>query len=70
MPLPMPFSVMSSPSQTRNIVPAAMVMRMVTVRRPVSPVKPTCMLPGSRLWIRINCPYPCSRAMGTVSQWV
>ena len=24
MPLPMPFSVMSSPSQTRNIVPAVM----------------------------------------------
>ncbi len=38
-PLPMPFSVMSSPSQTRNIVPAAIEMSAAAVGRALGPVK-------------------------------
>jgi hypothetical protein len=36
IPLPIPFSVISSPIQTSNIVPAVSVARMATVGRKVS----------------------------------
>src|SRR3989304_2645453 len=40
MPLPMPFSVISSPSQTRNIVPAAMEITAASVGSAFGPVRP------------------------------
>ena len=40
MPLPMPFSVISSPSQTRNIVPAVIEMTAAKVGSASGPVKP------------------------------
>ena len=41
MPLPMPFSVISSPIQTRNIVPAVIEMTAASVGSASGPVKPT-----------------------------
>ncbi len=40
MPLPMPFSVISSPSQTRNIVPAVIEITAAKVGSASGPVKP------------------------------
>ena len=39
MPLPMPFSVISSPSQTRNIVPAVIEMTAASVGSAFEPVR-------------------------------
>ena len=41
MPLPMPFSVISSPIQTRNMVPAVMEITADSVGSASGPVKPT-----------------------------
>ena len=67
MPFPSPRSVISSPSHTRNMVPATMEMTMVSVCRfsPKSTVgsTPDCCS-------RVNVPYDWRKAIGTVSQWV
>ena len=42
MPLPMPFSLMSSPIQTRNIVPAVIVMMAESVGSAFGPVSSGC----------------------------
>ena len=53
MPLPMPCSEISSPSQTRNIVPAIIEMIVATVGSafppvsPMSPMPPNCWISSS-----------------------
>ena len=49
MPLPMPFSVISSPSQTRNIVPAVMEATAAKVGRASPPVKPMLLIRRRRV---------------------
>ena len=63
MPLPMPFSVMSSPSHTRNMVPAVRVASVVTVGRNALPLNRlnwvagiAPMLTSSAIW-----PKACSK---------
>ena len=63
-PLPMPRSVISSPSQTHTIVPAVSDAIMATVSS-----APACNTPP---WLRSSCNWanPCNAASGTVSQCV
>ena len=67
MPLPSPRSVMSSPSHTRNIVPATMdaTMAKVWMFRPKSTPgsTPDCLR-------MVSCPHACRNAIGTASQCV
>ena len=63
MPLPIPRSVISSPIQTRKMVPAVseMMMARVSTLSPMPSTTPACRS-------SCICPKPCARAMGTVSQ--
>ena len=66
-PLPIPCSVISSPSQTANIVPAVIVTRMVTVESHCPAPKPKpAMTPGTEAITKRICPKACSAARGTV----
>ena len=69
-PLPMPFSVISSPSQIRNIVPAAVVMRNASVGRTVRALKRPKSLMAPALASSAPCPSACSMASGTVTMRV
>ena len=51
MPLPIPFSLISSASQTMNMVPAAMVMIMARVGKACSPLKPMPAVPANPPWL-------------------
>ena len=69
MPLPMPRSVISSPSQTRNMVPAVRDRTAARVGRNESGPNPTLVsTPAccrSTIWAKAW-----AMAMGTVPQWV
>ena len=57
MPLPTPFSLISSPSQTRNIVPAVIVMIAESVGKASGPESDGWgMAPGAMLWTMMSCP--------------
>ncbi len=66
MPLPMPFSVMSSPSQTRNMVPAVMETTAANVGRASLPVKPMSLMRTGAAGARAAGCSPGRTAMGTV----
>ena len=64
MPLPMPFSVISSPSHISRTEPAVRATIWVSVSmsdRPKAPVRTG----GEVLWSRARKPYDWSRASGT-----
>ena len=69
IPLPIPRSVIISPSQTKNMVPAAMENKAATVGRSASPENPTSAI-TLLCSKRTNCPYPWAKAIGIVIQWV
>ena len=76
IPFPIPFSVINSPSHTRNMVPATSENKAASVGSSASPVNPTenSTTPSGLVNTplcsnRINCPYPWASAIGTVSRW-
>ena len=69
IPFPIPRSVINSPSQTRNIVPAVMDSTAANVGRNASPVKPT-LVSTFACCNRTNWAKAWAMAMGTVPQWV
>ena len=64
MPLPMPFSVISSPSHIRTIAPAVSVAIWVTVYEVAEVERPLVSTPCALS--RARKPYACSSASGTV----
>ena len=68
MPLPMPRSVINSPSQTRNIVPAVIEIMAAVVGSRASPAKPT-LVSTPLCCNSTSCPNPWAKAIGTVIQW-
>ena len=69
MPLPMPRSVISSPNQTRNMVPAVRDRTAANVGRKESGPKPTLVSTPACCSSTI-CAKAWAMAMGTVPQWV
>ena len=54
MPLPMPSSEISSPSHTRNIVPATIEVSVATVGSACSPVSEMPLTPPN-CWMSMSC---------------
>ena len=54
IPLPMPSSEISSPSQTRNIVPATIETIVATVGSALPPPRPMSSIPPN-CWISSSC---------------
>jgi len=63
-PWPMPSSVISSPSQMANIVPAVMVMIVERVTNGLLPKPATICSPPARLVKMLICPQDCNAAIG------
>jgi len=55
IPLPMPFSLISSPIQTRNMVPAVMVVTAANVGSALPPVKSIPVMPP---WLCTRMSWP------------
>ena len=65
IPFPIPRSVINSPNQMRNIVPATIDTKAAKMAIPM--VDPSKML---LCLSKVIWPKPCATAIGTVSQWV
>ena len=64
-PLPIPCSVINSPSHTKKVVPAANDKRTATVSSPNVELNDCSLIPPSR-FINVSCPYPCATAIGII----
>ena len=69
IPLPMPFSVISSPSHTRNIVPAVIANSAVIVGSAFVPLMPGLnTASGAMRCSSTSCAYPWTKHSGTAIQ--